>query len=171
MIVLHSQFSLYNVPTELQKIRLVSFKTSDNLNPVHESSFQKIQAESLGPTAVSGKSPVSFSKVRFSFLILIQLLPLNTTAVRLFLQKVSVRCVYYYKPHHFFRKVNIWVPLNFNEQDKKSDRRHACVSHFFNIYLIEMILWKLQNESCFFPLSLWKGTSICSQEVAFLGNS
>lgn len=85
MTVLHNQFPLCDpVPTELQKICLVSFKTSDNLNPVHKSNFQKIQAESLGPTEVSGKSPVSFSKLRFSFLILIQLLPLNITALRLF---------------------------------------------------------------------------------------
>lgn len=95
MTVLHNQFPLCDpVPTELQKICLVSFKTSDNFNPVHKSNFQKVQAESLGPTEVSGKSPVSFSKLRFSFLILIQLLPLNTTALRLFPHVKSVSGVF-----------------------------------------------------------------------------
>lgn len=47
---------------------------------------------------------VSFNGVRISFVVLIQLLSLNTTVSRLFLQKVNVKCVYFFKWRDFLQK-------------------------------------------------------------------
>lgn len=70
----------------------------------HKGSFHKAWAGILGPIEISGRSPVGFIEVRISFVVLIQLLPLNTTVSRLFLQKVNVKCVYFFKWRNFFYK-------------------------------------------------------------------
>lgn len=61
----------------------------------HKGSFHKAWTGILGPIEISVKSPVGFSEVKISVMVLIQLLPLNTTVSRLFLQKVNVKCVYF----------------------------------------------------------------------------
>lgn len=106
-----------------KNVWLHSLKTFEN----SDSRSQEQLSENTDLTEVGGKSPDIFGKVRISFMILIQLLPLNTTVFRLFLQEVNVECVYYFKLHNVFRRVNISVLLHFNEQARKSVRRRVCV--------------------------------------------
>lgn len=126
----------------------------------HKGSFHKARTGILGPIEISVKSPVGFSEVKISVMVLIQLLPLNTTVSRLFLQKVNVKCVYFFfEQRNFFANVNIRVPLNFHRQSRKSVSSHVCVSHILTSIQREWLstAWKLG----YFPYSCtWPGGGI-----------